>query len=432
MDRDKLLELVREYARNEYHKKEFIKGISSVPVSGRIFDEDDIAALVDSALDFHLTTYRYNDEFERELEKFFGLKYCLTCNSGSSANLIAVSSLTSYLLKDRALKAGDEVITAASGFPTTVNPILQNNLVPVFVDAELETYNINTDELEKAVSEKTKAVILAHTLGNPFNIQKVKEFCEKYNLWLIEDCCDAFGSTYNNKKVGTLGDIATLSFYPAHHITMGEGGAVLTNNPILKKSMESIRDWGRDCWCAPGCDDTCSRRFSQKLGNLPEGYDHKYTYSHLGYNLKITDMQAACGVSQFRKINTFIEKRKDNFKKIKNKLEKFSKYLILPKAQENSEPSWFGFLISVKADAPFSRNDLVKYLNENKIATRLLFAGNITKQPYMIGRNYKIVGNLINSDFIMNNSFWIGVYPGIDDSMIDYVESIIGKFMSNL
>ena len=432
MDRDKLLELVREYARNEYHKKEFIKGISSVPVSGRIFDEDDIAALVDSALDFHLTTYRYNDEFERELEKFFGLKYCLTCNSGSSANLIAVSSLTSYLLKDRALKAGDEVITAASGFPTTVNPILQNNLVPVFVDAELETYNINIDELEKAVSEKTKAVILAHTLGNPFNIQKVKEFCEKYNLWLIEDCCDAFGSTYNNKKVGTLGDIATLSFYPAHHITMGEGGAVLTNNPILKKSMESIRDWGRDCWCAPGCDDTCSRRFSQKLGNLPEGYDHKYTYSHLGYNLKITDMQAACGVSQFRKINTFIEKRKDNFKKIKNKLEKFSKYLNLPKAQENSEPSWFGFLISVKADAPFSRNDLVKYLNENKIATRLLFAGNITKQPYMIGRNYKIVGNLINSDFIMNNSFWIGVYPGIDDSMIDYVESIIGKFMSNL
>ena len=330
------------------------------------------------------------------------------------------------------MKPGDEVITVAAGFPTTVNPIMQNNLVPVFVDVELETYNVNVEELEKAISEKTKAIILAHTLGNPFNIQKVKEFCEKYNLWFIEDCCDALGSTYNNQKVGTFGDIATLSFYPAHHITMGEGGAVLTNNPILKKAMESIRDWGRDCWCAPGCDDTCKQRFSQKLGDLPEGYDHKYTYSHLGYNLKITDMQAACGVAQLRKINSFIEKRKDNFKKISSKLEKFSKYLILPKAQENSDPSWFGFLISVKPDAPFSRNDLVKYLNENKIGTRLLFAGNIVKQPYMIGRNYRTVGSLINSDFIMNNTFWIGVYPGINDSMIDYVEFIIGDFISNL
>ncbi|MEI0510594.1 lipopolysaccharide biosynthesis protein RfbH [Brachyspira intermedia] len=432
MDRNEILNLVKEYARNEYAKKEFIKGVSSVPVSGRVFNEDDIATLVDSALDFHLTTYRYNDEFEKELREFFGLKYCLTCNSGSSANLIAISSLTSHLLKERALKPGDEVITVAAGFPTTVNPIMQNNLVPVFVDVELETYNVNVEELEKAISEKTKAIILAHTLGNPFNIQKVKEFCEKYNLWFIEDCCDALGSTYNNQKVGTFGDIATLSFYPAHHITMGEGGAVLTNNPILKKAMESIRDWGRDCWCAPGCDDTCKQRFSQKLGDLPEGYDHKYIYSHLGYNLKITDMQAACGVAQLRKINSFIEKRKDNFKKISSKLEKFSKYLILPKAQENSDPSWFGFLISVKPDAPFSRNDLVKYLNENKIGTRLLFAGNIVKQPYMIGRNYRTVGSLINSDFIMNNTFWIGVYPGINDSMIDYVEFIIGDFISNL
>ena len=432
MDRNKILELVREYAREEYSKKEFIAGKTNVLVSGRVFDEDDIATLVDSALDFHLTTYRYNDEFESGLKEFLGLKYCLTCNSGSSANLIAISSLTSHLLKERALKPGDEVITVAAGFPTTVNPIMQNNLVPVFVDVELETYNVNVEELEKAISEKTKAIILAHTLGNPFNIQKVKEFCEKYNLWFIEDCCDALGSTYNNQKVGTFGDIATLSFYPAHHITMGEGGAVLTNNPILKKAMESIRDWGRDCWCAPGCDDTCKQRFSQKLGDLPEGYDHKYTYSHLGYNLKITDMQAACGVAQLRKINSFIEKRKDNFKKISNKLEKFSKYLILPKAQENSDPSWFGFLVSVKPDAPFSRNDLVKYLNENKIGTRLLFAGNIVKQPYMIGRNYRTVGSLINSDFIMNNTFWIGVYPGINDSMIDYVEFIIGDFISNL
>ncbi|ADG70236.1 lipopolysaccharide biosynthesis protein RfbH [Brachyspira murdochii] len=432
MDRNKLLEMVREYARKEYAPKEFVKGLSSVPVSGRVFDEDDVAALVDSALDFHLTTYRYNDEFEKGLKEFFGLKYALTCNSGSSANLIAVTSLTSHLLKDRALKAVDEVITVAAGFPTTVNPILQNNLVPVFVDVELKTYNVNVEELEKAKSDKTKAVILAHTLGNPFNIQKVREFCDKYNLWLIEDCCDALGSTYNNKKVGTFGDIATLSFYPAHHITMGEGGAVLTDNPILKKAMESIRDWGRDCWCSPGCDDTCRQRFSQKIGDLPEGYDHKYTYSHLGYNLKITDMQAACGVAQLRKINEFIEKRKENFKKIKNKLEKFSKYLILPKEQENSDPSWFGFLISVKEEAPFTRNDIVKYLNDNKIGTRLLFAGNIIKQPYMIGRNYRIVGELTNSDFIMNNTFWIGVYPGIDDSMIDYVELIIGEFISNL
>ncbi|WP_020003608.1 lipopolysaccharide biosynthesis protein RfbH [Brachyspira innocens] len=429
MDRSKLLDMVREYAKKEYAFKDFIEGKSSVPVSGRVFDEDDVATLVDSALDFHLTTYRYNDEFEKGLRDFFGIKYALTCNSGSSANLIAVTSLTSHLLKDRALKAGDEVITVAAGFPTTVNPILHNNLVPVFVDVELETYNVNVDELEKARSDKTKAIILAHTLGNPFNVQKVKEFCDKYNLWFIEDCCDAFGSTYNNKKVGTFGDIATLSFYPAHHITMGEGGAVLTNNPILKKAMESIRDWGRDCWCAPGCDNTCNQRFSQKLGDLPEGYDHKYTYSHLGYNLKITDMQAACGVAQLRKINEFIEKRKSNFKKLKEKLKKFDKYLILPKAQDNSDPSWFGFLISVKEDAPFTRNDIVKYLNDKKIGTRLLFAGNIIKQPYMIGRNYRVVRELTNSDFIMNNTFWIGVYPGINEKMIDYVADKIKLFI---
>ena len=431
MDRNKILELVKEYAKEEYSKKDFIAGKSTVPVSGRIFDEDDVATLVDSALDFHLTTYRYNDEFEKGLEDFFGIKYALTCNSGSSANLIAITSLTSHLLKERALKLGDEIITVAAGFPTTVNPILQNNLTPVFIDVELETYNVNTDEIEKAVSNKTKAIILAHTLGNPFNIKKVKEICEKYNLWLIEDCCDAFGSTYDNKKAGTFGDIATLSFYPAHHITMGEGGAVLTNNPVLKKAMESIRDWGRDCWCAPGCDDTCKQRFSQKLGDLPEGYDHKYTYSHLGYNLKITDMQAACGAAQLRKVNKFIEIRKSNFNKLKEKLQKFDKYLILPKAQENSDPSWFGFLISVKEDAPFTRNDIVKYLNDKKIGTRLLFAGNVIKQPYMINRNYKIIGDLKNSNFIMNNTFWIGVYPGINNEMIDYIEITVKEFISN-
>ena len=383
MERNEILDLVRKYSKEKYDKKEFIEGKTLIPVSGRIFDEDDVATLVDSALDFHLTTYRFNDEFEKGLKDFFNVKYALTCNSGSSANLIAITSLTSHLLKDRALKIGDEVITVAAGFPTTVNPILQNNLIPVFVDVELETYNIDTDKIENAISDKTKAIVLAHTLGNPFNIKKVKEICNKYNLWLIEDCCDAFGTTYNNQKVGTFGDIATLSFYPAHHITIGEGGAVLTNNPILKKAMESIRDWGRDCWCAPGCDNTCNQRFSQKLGDLPEGYDHKYIYSHLGYNLKITDMQAACGVSQLKKINKFIEKRKENFIKIKEKLEKFSKYLILPKAQENSDPSWFGFLISIRSEAPFNRKDLIKYLNEKKIATRLLFSGNIIKQPYM-------------------------------------------------
>lgn len=430
MDREKILELVKEYAKKEYCSKEFIEGESPIYVSGRVFDEDDVATLVDSALDFHLTTYRYNDEFEKGLKDFFGLKYALTCNSGSSANLIAITSLTSHLLKDRALKIGDEVITVAAGFPTTVNPILQNNLIPVFVDVELETYNIDTDKIENAISDKTKAIVLAHTLGNPFNIKKVKEICNKYNLWLIEDCCDAFGTTYNNQKVGTFGDIATLSFYPAHHITIGEGGAVLTNNPILKKAMESIRDWGRDCWCAPGCDNTCNQRFSQKLGDLPEGYDHKYIYSHLGYNLKITDMQAACGVSQLKKINKFIEKRKENFIKIKEKLEKFSKYLILPKAQENSDPSWFGFLISIRSEAPFNRKDLIKYLNEKKIATRLLFSGNIIKQPYMKGRNYRIVGDLTNSDFIMNNTFWIGVYPGINNEMIEYIEKCFLKFIN--
>ena len=431
MNREKILELVREFAKEEYSNKEFIEGKSAVPVSGRVFDEDDVATLVDSALDFHLTTYRYNDKFEEGLREFFGLKYALTCNSGSSANLIAVSSLTSHLLKDRALKQGDEIITVAAGFPTTVNPILQNNLTPVFVDVELKTYNADIKEIEKAITEKSKAIILAHTLGNPFNIDKVKEICEKYNLWLIEDCCDAFGTTYKGKKTGTFGDIATLSFYPAHHITMGEGGAVLTNNAILKKAMESVRDWGRDCFCPPGQDNTCKQRFTQKLGDLPEGYDHKYTYSHLGYNLKITDMQAACGYSQFKKVNGFIKKRKENFIKIKDKLKRFEKYFILPEAQENSEPSWFGFLISVREDSPFNRNEIVKYLNEKKIGTRLLFAGNIVKQPYMKGRNYRIIGDLKNSDFIMNNTFWIGVYPAINDKMIEYIEKCFEIFLEN-
>lgn len=430
MKREDILNAVRAFSIEEYSKKDFIAGVSNIPVSGRIFDSDDIATLVDSALDFNLTTYRYNDEFEKGLKSFFGVKYALTCNSGSSANLLAVTALTSNLLKDKALKKGDEIITVSAGFPTTVNPILQNGLVPVFVDVSLPTYNVDVKILEKAVTNKTKAIIMAHTLGNPYDLDSVMAFANKYNLWLIEDCCDAFGSTYNGKKVGSFGNIATLSFYPAHHITMGEGGAVMTSEPILKKAIESIRDWGRDCWCDPGCDNTCGRRFSQKLGDLPDGYDHKYTYSHLGYNLKITDMQAACGVAQLRKVEKFIEKRKSNFQKINNKLKQFEEFIILPKATEKSEPSWFGFLISVKEDAPFNRNDIVKYLNDKKIGTRLLFAGNIIKQPYMKNYDYKVVGSLENADFIMNNSFWIGVYPGITDDMINYIEESFKIFIN--
>lgn len=430
MKREDILNAVRAFSIEEYSKKDFIAGVSNIPVSGRIFDSDDIATLVDSALDFNLTTYRYNDEFEKGLKSFFGVKYALTCNSGSSANLLAVTALTSNLLKDKALKKGDEIITVSAGFPTTVNPILQNGLVPVFVDVSLPTYNVDVKTLEKAVTNKTKAIIMAHTLGNPYDLDSVMAFANKYNLWLIEDCCDAFGSTYNGKKVGSFGNIATLSFYPAHHITMGEGGAVMTSEPILKKAIESIRDWGRDCWCDPGCDNTCGRRFSQKLGDLPDGYDHKYTYSHLGYNLKITDMQAACGVAQLRKVEKFIEKRKSNFQKINNKLKQFEEFIILPKATEKSEPSWFGFLISVKEDAPFNRNDIVKYLNDKKIGTRLLFAGNIIKQPYMKNYDYKVVGSLENADFIMNNSFWIGVYPGITDDMINYIEESFKIFIN--
>lgn len=430
MKREDILNAVRAFSIEEYSKKDFIAGVSNIPVSGRIFDSDDIATLVDSALDFNLTTYRYNDEFEKGLKSFFGVKYALTCNSGSSANLLAVTALTSNLLKDKALKKGDEIITVSAGFPTTVNPILQNGLVPVFVDVSLPTYNVDVKTLEKAITNKTKAIIMAHTLGNPYDLDSVMAFANKYNLWLIEDCCDAFGSTYNGKKVGSFGNMATLSFYPAHHITMGEGGAVMTSEPILKKAIESIRDWGRDCWCDPGCDNTCGRRFSQKLGDLPDGYDHKYTYSHLGYNLKITDMQAACGVAQLRKVEKFIEKRKSNFQKINDKLKQFEEFIILPKATEKSEPSWFGFLISVKEDAPFNRNDMVKYLNDKKIGTRLLFAGNIIKQPYMKNYDYKVVGSLENADFIMNNSFWIGVYPGITDDMINYIEESFKIFIN--
>ncbi len=426
--KEKILALCDEYTQKEHLNKKFIPGQTPVPVSGKVFDESDMRALVEASLDFWLTTGRWNDMFEKMLSKFMGLRFCLTVNSGSSANLVAFSSLTSHLLKDKKLNAGDEVITTATGFPTTVNPIIQHGLIPVFIDSSIPTYNIDANQIESAISPKTKAIMIAHTLGNPFEIDKILAICKKYNLFLIEDCCDALGSTYNNIHVGNFGDVATLSFYPAHHITMGEGGAVLTNNSILKRAMESIRDWGRDCYCAPGQDNTCGKRFSQKLGDLPFGYDHKYSYSHLGYNLKITDMQAAVGVSQLGHLTDFIQKRIGNFDFFKKELKKYENFLILPEATKNSNPSWFGFPITLQKNMPFKREDLLLFLQEKKIGTRLIFAGNITKQPYMKNIKYKIYGELKNSDIIIEDSFWIGVFPGITNQMREYVVEAFSEF----
>ncbi|MDR3409554.1 MAG: lipopolysaccharide biosynthesis protein RfbH [Formivibrio sp.] len=427
--RQQIAQLVEEYAAIQYAPRQFVPGQSVVPPSGKVLDAEELKLMVEASLDGWLTTGRFNDEFEQKLAKFLGVKYLITTNSGSSANLLAFSALTSHKLGDRAIQPGDEVIGVAAGFPTTVNPILQFGAVPVFVDVELGTYNIDASKIEAAISPKTKAIMLAHTLGNPYNLSVIKALCEKYNLWLVEDCCDALGSTYNGQLVGTFGDIATLSFYPAHHITMGEGGAVFTNNHLLKQIAESFRDWGRDCYCQPGKDNTCMKRFAWKLGNLPEGYDHKYTYSHLGYNLKISDMQAACGVAQLDKAEGFIAARKQNFTYLKNKLQSCAEFLILPEATENSDPSWFGFPITVKEGSGIRRVDLQQYLDQNKIGTRLLFAGNLTRQPYMIGKNFRISGELTNTDIVMNQTFWIGVYPGLSTEMLDYVVEKIETFL---
>ncbi|NQV09514.1 lipopolysaccharide biosynthesis protein RfbH [Candidatus Woesearchaeota archaeon] len=402
-------------------KKKFIPGETRIPVSGKLFDENEIINGVNSILDCWWTEGRYDIEFREKLSSFLGVRYAIPVNSGSSANLLAFTTLTSPLLKEKRIKPGDEVITIAASFPTTINPIIQNNCVPVFLDVELETYNINTELIERVITKKTKAVFIAHTLGNPFNLDKIKQVCDKHNLWLIEDCCDALGSKYKGNLVGTFGDLATFSFYPAHQITAGEGGAVVTNNPILKKIAESFKDWGRDCWCAPGRENTCGRRFSQKHGDLPYGYDHKYVYSHLGYNLKWTDMQASIAVAQIQKLPRFVERRKENFKKLKQGMKRFEKYLILPESTKNSDPSWFGFIITIREGSGVKRTELVNFLEENKISTRLVFAGNITKQPYFKNLKYKVVGKLINTDIVMNNSFWIGVYPGITDEMINYM-----------
>jgi CDP-6-deoxy-D-xylo-4-hexulose-3-dehydrase len=424
-----IAKLVDEYAQIALAPQPFAPGMTAVPPSGKLIGAQELKNMVEASLDGWLTTGRFNDQFEAELAKFLGVKHLITVNSGSSANLVAFNTLTSPKLGDRAIKPGDEVIGVAAGFPTTVNPILQFGAVPVFVDVELGTYNIDATKIEAAITPKTKAIMLAHTLGNPFNVDAVVAICKKHNLWLVEDCCDALGSTYKDQLVGTFGDIGTLSFYPAHHITMGEGGAVFTNNSELKLIAESFRDWGRDCYCPPGKDNTCSKRFCWKLGNLPEGYDHKYTYSHLGYNLKITDMQAACGVAQLQRAAEFVQTRKDNFAFLKDKLKSCEEFLLLPKASEHSDPSWFGFPITLKDNSPVSRLDLLTYLDQNKVGTRLLFAGNLTRQPYMLGRNFRVVGELTNTDVVMNNTFWIGVQPALTKDMMQFSVSKIEAYL---
>jgi CDP-6-deoxy-D-xylo-4-hexulose-3-dehydrase len=413
----------------EQTEQTFIPGTSPIPYAGRVYDEKEMIALVDASLDFWLTSGRYAEQFEKDLAEFLGMKYCLLTNSGSSANLLAVSALTSPKLGDKRLKPGDEIITTACGFPTTLNPIIQNNLIPVFVDVELGTYNIQVDQIENAISEKTKAIIIPHTLGNPAELNQISKLVKKYNLWFIEDNCDALGSKYQGKFTGTFGHISTCSFYPAHHITMGEGGAVLTNDPLLKKIIMSFRDWGRDCWCEPGCDNSCGKRFDWQLGELPQGYDHKYIYSHIGYNLKVTDMQAAIGLEQLIKLPGFIQRRKENFNLLFQRLKKYKNYLILPVATPNSDPSWFGFPLTIRKDAPFNREDIVNFLEQHRIATRMLFGGNLLKQPAYSGITYRTVGPLKNTDIVMNDLFWIGVYPGIDREKIDFMCNVICKFI---
>ena len=419
--RQRICALIPEYFQAEFAQKQFIPGESPVPVSGRVFDATDLEFLVNAALDFWLTTGRFADQFEREFARFIGVRSASLVNSGSSANLVALSTLTSSRLPERRLQPGDEVITVAAGFPTTVNPIFQCGLVPVFVDVQVPTYNVDVAQLEAALSHRTGAIILAHTLGNPFDVEAVVSFANHHSLWLIEDCCDAVGSTYKGRKTGTFGDLATTSFYPAHHITMGEGGCVLTDKPPLKTIAESFRDWGRDCWCAPGKENTCGKRFDWQLGELPHGYDHKYIYSHVGYNLKATDMQAAVGVAQLKKLPGFIETRKRHFSYLRAGLKDLEEFFILPDATPHSDPSWFGFPLLIRESAPFSSKILIEYLTSRKIGTRQLFGGNLVRQPAYAGLNYRVVGNLSMSDRVMNQTFWIGVYPGLTQPMLDYV-----------
>ena len=420
-----ILSLVSEYYKTAFPARGFVAGETPVPVSGRVFDATELQFLVEAGLDCWLTTGRFAEEFEREFAKAFGIRSAMLVNSGSSANLLALSCLTAPTLGADRLRPGDEVITVAAGFPTTVNPIIQNQLIPVFVDVNLSTYDVDVSQLEHAVSDRTAAVMLAHTLGNPFDLASVTAFARKHDLWLIEDCCDAVGANYQGRHVGTFGDLATTSFYPAHHITMGEGGCVLTDRPALQKLVASFRDWGRDCWCKPGMADTCGKRFDWQLGTLPQSYDHKYIYSHVGYNLKATDMQAAVGVAQLKKLPGFIDARRRNFQRLFAGLGDLEQFFILPRATPESEPSWFGFPIAVRPEAPFSRSQVVQFLEQRKIGTRQLFGGNLTRQPAYRDVAWRAVGDLVNTDYVMNNVFWIGVYPGLSNEMLDYV---IGAF----
>ncbi|WP_018403791.1 lipopolysaccharide biosynthesis protein RfbH [Marinobacter gelidimuriae] len=426
--RQEISKLVELYASTELAPKAFVPGESVIPPSGKVIGARELQLMVEASLDGWLTTGRFNAEFEEKLAGFIGVNHLLTVNSGSSANLVAFSTLTSPKLGERAIRKGDEVIGVAAGFPTTVNPIVQFGAVPVFVDVNMKTHNINVDLIEAAITPKTKAIMLAHTLGNPFNLAKVKAICEKHNLWLVEDCCDALGATFDGRMVGTWGDIATLSFYPAHHITMGEGGAVFTNNPQLKMIAESFRDWGRDCYCAPGCDNTCGNRFGQQFGSLPHGYDHKYVYAHLGYNLKITDMQAACGLAQLERAPEFIATRKHNFVLLKERLASLNDFLEVAEPTPNSEPSWFGFPVTLKESSGVQRVDLLKYLDQHKIGTRLLFAGNLTRQPYFQNMEYRVVGDLTNTDRTMNQTFWLGVQPALGQEHFDFVGEKLEEF----
>ena len=431
--RNEIFQKVKDlYLLRKKEENNFVPGESYIPYAGRVYDEKEIISLVDSAIDFWLTTGRYAKQFETEFAEFLGVKHCLLTNSGSSANLLAISALTSPKLGENRFKPGDEVITVAAAFPTTVNPIIQNNMIPVFVDVNLGTYNIQADKIEDAISDKTRAVFLAHTLGNPFNVKAVMEIAEKYDLWVIEDNCDALGSKYDGQYTGTFGHIATFSFYPPHHMTMGEGGALITNDTKLKRLIESFRDWGRDCWCEPGCDNSCGKRFGWQLGELPFGYDHKYIYSHIGYNLKLTDMQAAIGVEQLKKLPSFIEARKRNFKMLYDGLKKYDNHFILPEVEPGAEPSWFGFLLTVREDAGFTKNEIVKYLEDHKISTRMLFAGNITKHPCFESVEYQVCGDLVNTDRIMDDTFWIGVYPGLKDVHLKFIIKKFANFITDI
>ena len=429
--RQEILELVGKYYAEAFPKKPFLGGISQIPVSGKVFDADELTNLVDSSLDFWLTSGRYAHEFEEEFAKVMGVKHAMLCNSGSSANLLAVSALKSERLGKRALVDGDEVITLAAGFPTTVNPIIQNRLIPVFIDCELGTYDATAEQMQAALSPKTRAIVMAHTLGNPFNLDAVMQIAKENKLFVIEDSCDAVGATYDGKPVGSFGDLSTASFYPAHHVTMGEGGCVQAKTASMRKIVESLRDWGRDCWCPTGEDNTCGRRFDWELGGLPYGYDHKYTYSHIGYNLKLTDMQAAVGVAQLKKLPGFIAARRKNFNRLYEGLKKYEEFFILPQSTPKSEPSWFGFLLTIRPGSPFGRYDLVQHIESHRIGTRQLFGGNLLQQPAYLNIPHRVVGDLTNSDIITTNTFWLGVFPGLTDEMIDYMIAVVSEFVEN-